>query len=58
MRRTGVMAPPDLYERPAPPGLMKPGDADAAPPIDLRLALWSVAAVLAALELSLELAAG
>jgi hypothetical protein len=52
------MAPPDLYERPAPPGLMSPSSADAAPPIDLKLALWSVAAVLAALELCLELAAG
>ena len=58
MRRPGVMAPPDLYERPAPPGLMSPGGADAAPPIDLKLMLWSVAAVLAALELCLELAAG
>jgi hypothetical protein len=55
--RPGVMAPPDLYERPAPPGLMSPG-AEAAPPIDLRLVLWSVAAVLAALELGLQLALG
>jgi hypothetical protein len=58
MRRPGVMAPPDLYERPTPPGLMSPRGVDTAPPIDLKLALWSVAAVLAALELCLELVAG
>jgi hypothetical protein len=54
MRRPGVMAPPDLYERPAEPGLMSPG-AEAAKPVDLRLFLWSLALVLAAVELCLEL---
>lgn len=57
MRRPGIMAPPDLHERPAQPGLMSPG-AEHPEPIDLRVVLWSVAAVLAAVELSLELAVG
>lgn len=57
MRRPGIMAPPDLYERPAQPGLMSPG-AEHPEPIDLRVVLWSVAAVLAAVELSLQLAVG
>jgi hypothetical protein len=51
------MAPPDLYERPARPGLMSLG-AEPAAPVDLKLMLWSIAAVLAAVELCLELAAG
>ncbi len=54
--RPGVMAPPDLYERPAPPGLMRPGAEPAQP--DLRLLLWTVAFVLAAVELCFELAGG
>ncbi|HET7759695.1 MAG TPA: hypothetical protein VFK62_07210 [Gaiellaceae bacterium] len=54
--RPGVMAPPDLYERPAAPGLMSPGAEPA--PIDLRLVLWSVAAVLAAVELGVQLVVG
>ena len=53
--RPGVMAPPDLYERPAPPGLMSPSAEHPAPPLDLRLVLWSVAAMLAAVELLLQL---
>mgnify|MGYP001086005826 FL=1 len=57
MHRPGVMAPPDLYEHPPRPGLMSPG-AEQAHPVDLRLLLWTVAAVLAAVELCLELAAG
>lgn len=56
MQRPGVMAPPDLYERPASPGLMSPGAAHPAP-VDLKLVLWTIAAVLAALELYLELTA-
>ncbi|HET7554942.1 MAG TPA: hypothetical protein VFJ75_04750 [Gaiellaceae bacterium] len=56
MQRPGVMAPPDLYERPASPGLMSPGAAHPAP-VDLKLVLWTIAAVLAALELCLELTA-
>jgi hypothetical protein len=56
MHRPGVMAPPDLYELPAQPGLMTPGPAPAEP-VNVRLALWTVAAVLAAVQLSVELAA-
>lgn len=54
-RRPGVMAPPDLYDRPTEPGLMSPSSA-AAEPVDPRIFLWSVAGVLAAVELFLELA--
>jgi hypothetical protein len=50
------MAPPDLYERPDQPGLMSPSADHSGPPVDLRLMLWSVAAVLAVVELSLQLA--
>jgi hypothetical protein len=57
MQRPGLMAPPDLYERPAPPGLMSPSD-ERPEPFDLHVFLWSVAAVLAAVELCFELAAG
>ena len=56
MQRPGVMAPPDLYERPASPGLMSPAAAHPAP-VDLKLVLWAIAAVLAAVELCLEFAA-
>jgi hypothetical protein len=56
MQRPGIMAPPDLYLRSARPGLMTAG-AEAAEPVDLRIVLWSLAAVLAAVELCLELAA-
>jgi hypothetical protein len=54
MDRPGVMAPATLYDEPPRPGLMTPG---AAPPheLNLRAALWSVAAVLGVLELCLEL---
>jgi hypothetical protein len=55
--RPGVMAPPDLYARPAPPGLMSPG-VEHPEPLDLRFVLWSVAAVLAAVELTLQFALG
>jgi hypothetical protein len=54
--RPGVMAPPDLYERPAPPGLMRASAEPAQP--DLRLLLWTVAFVLATVELCFELAGG
>jgi hypothetical protein len=54
-QRPGVMAPPDLYDRPAQPGLMNPS-SDAPEPLDPRIFLWSVAGVLAAVELFLELA--
>ena len=55
MQRTGVMAPPDLYELPPRPGLMTPNTVSAEP-VDARIALWTVAAVLAAVELTFELA--
>ena len=55
MHRPGVMAPPDLYERRPRPALMSTGAAPAEP-IDLKLFLWAVAAVLASVELCLELA--
>ncbi len=51
--RPGMMAPPDLYERPAPPGLMRPG-AEHPEPVDLRIVLWSLALVLAGVELFLQ----
>ena len=56
MLRPGVMAPPTLYDEPAQAGLMRAGVA--APPfeVDLRHLLWSVAAVLAAVELFFDLA--
>ena len=57
MYRTGVMAPPDLYELPPRTGLMVPSSAQAEP-VDVRLALWTFAAVLAAVELTVELALG
>jgi hypothetical protein len=49
------MAPPDLHELPPRPGLMTPGSAPAEP-VDVRLVLWTVAAVLAAVEFLAELA--
>jgi hypothetical protein len=49
------MAPPDLYELPSRPGLMTP-HSGSAEPMDVKLVLWTVAAVLAAMELSVELA--
>lgn len=55
--RPGVMAPPDLHDQPPRPGLMS-SSAEPADPVDLKVVLWTVAAVLAAVELGLELAAG
>jgi hypothetical protein len=55
MQRPGIMAPPSLYDEQPAPGLMS---MDAAlPPLDLSLSalLWSVATVLAAVELSIQL---
>ena len=55
MQRPGVMAPPDLYDRPAPAGLMS--QAVRSPePVDVKFFLWALAAALAAVELSLQLA--
>jgi hypothetical protein len=52
MHRPGVMAPPDLYERQAAPALLTAGPVPVAP-VDLRVFLWAVAAVLASVELYL-----
>ena len=49
------MAPPTLYDEPARPGLMAPV-ACPAPPMSLSALLWSIAVVLAAVELAVELA--
>jgi hypothetical protein len=51
------MAPPDLYERPAPSGLLRPTEKRVEP-IDPRVFLWAVAAVLGAVELCVELTPG
>lgn len=56
MKRPGVMAPPDLYELPAQPGLMSPHPRTPAHELDLRAILWTVALALAVVELCLELA--
>jgi hypothetical protein len=48
------MAPPDLYEQQASPGLMSPGE-EHPEPIDLKVVLWTVALVLAGVELLLQL---
>jgi hypothetical protein len=56
MQRPGVMAPPTLYDKPAPPGLMRVAPAGERSPISLRAALWSVALVLGAVLLFLEIA--
>jgi hypothetical protein len=55
MQRPGVMAPPDLYERPAPAGLFTPA-AGPPEPIELKFFLWALAVALAAVELALQLA--
>ena len=54
MDRPGVMAPPTLYQQPAPPGLMSCGPAADHPEISLRALLWAVAVVLAVIELLVE----
>ena len=56
MHRPGVMAPPTLYHEPARRGLMSPPPAAAPPELDVRALLWSVAVVLGAVELFLEIA--
>ena len=55
MYRTGVMAPPNQHDLPARPGLMSPAQHVEPHEISLRLLLWSIASVLAAIELVLEL---
>jgi hypothetical protein len=54
MHRTGIMAPPNLYELPPRGGLMAPSRDAVAHEVGLRSALWCVAVVLGAVELFLE----
>lgn len=49
------MAPPNLYELPAQPGLMSPSRDAPVHTVSLRALLWSIAAALAAVELLVEL---
>ena len=49
------MAPPTLYDEPARPGLMTPPAESSAPPMSLSALLWSIAVVLAAVELGGQL---
>jgi hypothetical protein len=46
------MAPPGLYDLPAPPGVMAPAAAAGTHPPSLRALLWCVAAALASVELA------
>jgi hypothetical protein len=55
-KKPGIMAPPSLYEDPARPGLMKPAEGALPPELSLSALLWSVAVVLAAVELGTQLA--
>jgi hypothetical protein len=50
------MAPPTLYDEPPRPGVMTPGAPGAPFEIGLRGLLWSIAAVLAAIEVCVEFA--
>jgi hypothetical protein len=54
MYRTGVMAPPGLYEVPLQPGLMARGNGEAHL-VSLRAFLWAVASVLGLVELCVDL---
>jgi hypothetical protein len=52
--RPGIMAPPTLYEQPARPGLMSPSSSAPHPDISMRTFLWTIAALLAVVELFAE----
>jgi hypothetical protein len=52
--RTGVMAPPTLYDQPPLPGLMVPGSRGETPEVSLRSFLWVVALLLGVVELCVE----
>jgi hypothetical protein len=56
MHRTGVMAPPSLYEHPPQPGLMAYDPAAEPHQVSLRGFLWVAAFVLAAVELLVDTA--
>ena len=47
------MAPPDEGDAPQRPGLMAPDPAAAASPLSVKAVLWSVAGILAIVELML-----
>jgi hypothetical protein len=55
MYRTGVMAPPNQHDLPVSAGLMTPTPHVEPHEISLRLLLWTIASVLGAIELLLEL---
>ena len=54
MNRPGIMAPPSLYDEPARPGLMRPAEGAAPPPLSMSALLWPVAALLAAVDLAAQ----
>jgi hypothetical protein len=54
MYRTGVMAPPDLYDLPPQPGLMARGKPAEAHHVSARTFLWVVALVLGLVELCVQ----
>jgi hypothetical protein len=56
MYRTGVMAPPDLYDLPPKPGLMARGHTVEAHHVSARTFFWTVALVLGLIELCVQLA--
>jgi hypothetical protein len=53
MYRTGVMAPPDLYDLPPQPGLMA-CESSTTHEVSLRNFLWVVALVLGVVELCVD----
>jgi len=52
MQRTGIMAPPTLYDSPPQPGLMAPTPGAATYAPSPRAMLWVIAAGLASVELA------
>ena len=55
MNRPGVMAPPRLYDEPPCLALMSPVAQAPPPGLSLNAVLWSVAGVLATVELFADL---
>jgi hypothetical protein len=55
MHRPGVMAPPSLYEEQPRPGLMTLDATKSPLDLSLNALFWSVATVLAAIELTVRL---
>jgi hypothetical protein len=55
MNRPGVMAPPTLYDEPPCLALMSPVAQAPPPGLSLNAVLWSVAGVLATVELFADL---